>query len=91
MVSKIIFDQGLNYVLVKSFTIGLGVARHLVQRELNRWSQFSEQKLRFFSKVKILNNDGHIGFISDKKNWGGCHHLLLVYDASKLITVYVVK
>ena len=23
------------------------------QRELNRWSQFSEQKLRFFSKVKI--------------------------------------
>ena len=27
------------------------------QRELNRWSQFSEQKLRFFSKVKILKND----------------------------------
>ena len=26
------------------------------QRELNRWSQFSEQKLRFFSKVKILKN-----------------------------------
>ena len=25
----------------------------LNQRELNRWSQFSEQKLRFFSKVKI--------------------------------------
>ena len=24
-----------------------------VQRELNRWSQFSEQKLEFFSKVKI--------------------------------------
>ena len=23
----------------------------LIQRELNRWSQFSEQKLRFFSKV----------------------------------------
>jgi hypothetical protein len=22
---------------------------------------------------------------------GGCHHLLLVYDASKLSTVYVVK
>ena len=38
------------------------------QRELNRWSQFSEQKLFFFSKVKILKNtfnknDGHIGFI----------------------------
>ena len=28
-----------------------------------------------------------------KKNWGVCHHLLLVYDASKLSTstVYVVK
>ena len=25
-----IFDQGLNYVLVKSFTTGLGVVRHLV-------------------------------------------------------------
>ena len=27
----------------------------------------------------------------DKKKWGGCHHLLLVYDASKLSTVNVVK
>ena len=36
----------------------------------------------------LIKNDGHIGFI---KNWGGCHHLLLVYDASKLSTVYVVK
>ena len=26
-----------------------------------------------------------------KRKWGCCHHLLLVYDASKLITVYVVK
>ena len=26
-----------------------------------------------------------------KKNWGGWHHLLLIYDASKLSTVYVVK
>ena len=26
------------------------------QRELNRWSQFSEQKLRFFSKVEIQKN-----------------------------------
>ena len=26
-----------------------------------------------------------------KKNLGGCHHSLLVYDASKLSTVYVVK
>ena len=25
------------------------------------------------------------------KIWGGCHHLLLVYDASKLSTVYVAK
>ena len=28
----------------------------LMQRELNRWSQFSEQKLFFFSKVKISKN-----------------------------------
>ena len=46
------------------------------QRELNRWSQFSEQKLRFFSKVKIKKNAfnkkdyGHIGFIEDKKKFG---------------------
>ena len=40
----------------------------LIQRVLNRWSKLSEQKLRFFSKVKIKKNafdknDGHIGFI----------------------------
>ena len=39
----------------------------------------------------LIQNDGHIGFILDKKSGGGCHHLLLVYDASKLSTVYVVK
>ena len=39
----------------------------------------------------LIKNDGHIGFIYDKKNWGGYHHLSLVYDASKLTTVYVVK
>ena len=68
------------------------------QRELNRWSQFSEQKLRFFfSKVLLIKNDGHITSIKKslvyirQKNWGGCHHLLLVYDASKLSTMYVVK
>ena len=34
----------------------------------------------------------HIGFIRIRqKNWGGCHHLLLVYDPSKISTVYVVK
>ena len=31
------------------------------------------------------------GLYKTKKGWGGCHHLLLVYDASKLSTVYVVK
>ena len=31
------------------------------------------------------------GLYKTKKSWGGCHHLLLVYDASKLNTVYVVK
>jgi hypothetical protein len=39
----------------------------------------------------LMKNDWHIGFILDKKSWGGCHHLLLVYVASKLSTVYVVK
>ena len=37
----------------------------------------------------LIKNDGHIGFMRDKKCWGGCHHLLLVYDASKLSTVQV--
>ena len=49
---------------------------------------------RSLSKQALLKlkNDGHIGFIHiSQKNWGGCHHLLLVYDASKLSTVYVVK
>ena len=32
-----------------------------------------------------------MGTYKTKKSWGGCHHLLLVYDASKLTTVYVVK
>ena len=31
------------------------------------------------------------GLGKSKKSWGGCHHLFLVYDASKLSTVYVVK
>ena len=39
----------------------------------------------------LIKNDGHIGFIYDKKNWGGYHHLSLVYDVSKLRTMYVVK
>ena len=38
----------------------------------------------------LLKNDGHNGFTYDK-NWGGCHQLLLVYDASKLSTVYVLN
>ena len=29
-------------------------------------------------------------YIRQKKIWSGCHHLLLVYDASKLSTVYLV-
>ena len=65
-----------------------------MQRELNRWSKFSEQKLRFFSKVKIYKINKKLWaymFYLKQKKWGGCHHLLLVYDASKLSTVYVVK
>ena len=29
--------------------------------------------------------------LNKTKKWDGCHHLLLVYDGSKLSTVYVVK
>ena len=41
----------------------------------------------------LIKNDGHIGFYIHKSKtfWGGYHHALLVYDASKLSTVYVVK
>ena len=39
----------------------------------------------------LIKNDGHIGYIKQTKKWGGCHHSLLVYDVSKLSTVYVVK
>ena len=38
----------------------------------------------------VIKNDGHIR-VYIKKIWGGCHHILLVYDALKLGTVYVVK
>ena len=34
---------------------------------------------------------GIYGLYKPKKSWGGCLHLLLVYDASKLSAVYVVK
>jgi hypothetical protein len=34
---------------------------------------------------------GVLGLYKTKKNWGGCHQLSLVYDATKLSTVYVVK
>ena len=33
----------------------------------------------------LIKNDGHIN--KTKKNWGGYHHLLLVYDAYMLSTV----
>ena len=53
-------------------------------------------RARFFSKVKILKNAFNEKWLAYRdyirqKNWGGCHHLLLVYDASKLSTVYIVK
>ena len=31
------------------------------------------------------------GLYKTEKSWGGFHHLLLVYDAFQLSTVYVVK
>ena len=40
----------------------------------------------------LIKNDGHIRFIEDKKKiWDGYHLFFLVYHASKLSTVYVVK
>ena len=48
----------------------------LRQRVLNRWSKLSKQKWKF-EKMLLIKNDGHIGFIKDKKSWDGCHHLLL--------------
>jgi len=53
-------------------------------------------KVKIFSKVKIKKNAfskkwwAYRVYIRQKK-LGGWHHLLLVYDASKLNTVYVVK
>ena len=38
-----------------------------------------------------MKNDGIQGLYETKKTWGGCHHLFIVYDASKLSTVFVVK
>ena len=32
-----------------------------------------------------------MGIYKTKKSWGGCHHIFLVHDASKLSTVYVVN
>ena len=60
-----------------------------------------EQTLK--AKVKIFFNSENLKNAFNKKWWayrvyirqkkigGGCHHLLSVYDASKLSTVYVVK
>ena len=42
---------------------GIILVSKVSQRVLNRWSQFSEQKLRFFSKMKILKN-------AFNKEWG---------------------
>ena len=40
----------------------------------------------------LIKIHGHIVFEKNKKkSWDGCHHLLLVYDDSKLSTVYIVK
>ena len=54
-------------------------------------------KVKIFSKVNIKKNAfnkkwwAYRVYIRPKKNWVGCLHLLLVYDASKLSTVYAVK
>ena len=59
--------------------------------------QTLREKVEIFVKSENLENAfikkmiGIQGLYETKKNWDGCHHLLLVYDASKLSTVYVVK
>ena len=60
------------------------------------WTQFSEQKLRIFSKVKkelipICKKIGNNYQYNKKKGMVGCHHLLLIYDAPQLSNVDVVK
>ena len=49
---------------------------------------FKSQNLKKQCKLHMI---GIEDLYKPKKSWGGCHHLLLVYDASKLSTVYVVK
>ena len=59
-----------------------GVYRILTQSELNRWSQFSEQKLIFFfksenlKKMLLIKIMGIQGLYKTKKSWSGCscHH-----------------
>ena len=42
--------------------------------------------------MPLIKNDVHMYRVYIiQKNWGGCHHLSLVYDASEVSTVYVVK
>ena len=54
-------------------------------------------KVKIFFKSENLKNAFHKEwwayrvYIKQTKIWGGCHHLSLVYDASNLSTVYVVK
>ena len=45
---------------------------------------FNSENLK---KMVLIKNDGRIGLYKPKKIWGGCHHLILVYDASKLSIV----
>ena len=57
-------------------------------------TQFSEKNCNHAQKGKFLlvKKLEIINKMNNKKtNLGGCHHLLLIYDASKVRTVYVVK
>ena len=49
--------------LIEQLDVKLGwclkIGHKFRQRELNRWNQFSEQKLRWL----LINNDGHIEFL----------------------------
>ena len=81
-----ILPRNLDKVILEMIIWGIEIemqSSEINQRELNRLSQFSKQKWKFW-KILLLKNDVHLGFISDKNNWGGCPHLLLVNDASSV-------
>ena len=77
-ISLLVYDASkLSTVYVVKSPV-LGLQRAFLQKRF----KFS-QKWKKFKKIEMINK------IIQKQNLGGCHHLLLVYDASKFSIVYV--